>query len=149
MIVKIKKLSELAVIPSYGKPGDAGMDLTCTSVELDANGNYVYRTGLAIEIPKGFVGLLFPRSSNANKSLMLTNSVGVADSGYRGEIMFKYKPNYQFFLTEVDKRHDKIYNVGDRVGQLIIMPHPTIEWEVVEELSDSDRGTGGYGSTGI
>ena len=89
MIVKIKKLSELAVIPAYGKPGDAGMDLTCTSVELDANGNYVYRTGLAIEIPKGFVGLLFPRSSNANKSLMLTNSVGVIDSGYRGEIMFK------------------------------------------------------------
>ena len=131
MIVKIKKLSELAVIPAYGKPGDAGLDLTCTSVELDANGNYVYRTGLAIEIPKGFVGLLFPRSSNANKSLMLTNSVGVIDSGYRGEIMFKYKPNYQFFLTEVDKRHDKIYNVGDRVGQLIIMPYPEVVWKPV------------------
>jgi dUTP pyrophosphatase len=149
MIVKIKKLSELAVIPAYGKPGDAGMDLTCTSVELDANGNYVYRTGLAIEIPKGFVGLLFPRSSNANKSLMLTNSVGVIDSGYRGEIMFKYKPNYQFFLTEVDKRHDKIYNVGDRVGQLIIMPYPEVVWNVVDELLESERGDGGFGSTGF
>ena len=149
MIVKIKKLSELAVIPAYGKPGDAGMDLTCTSVELDANGNYVYRTGLAIEIPKGFVGLLFPRSSNANKSLMLTNSVGVIDSGYRGEIMFKYKPNYQFFLTEVDKRHDKIYNVGDRVGQLIIMPYPEVVWNVVDDLLESERGDGGFGSTGF
>ena len=149
MIVKIKKLSELAVIPAYGKPGDAGLDLTCTSVELDANGNYVYRTGLAIEIPKGFVGLLFPRSSNANKSLMLTNSVGVIDSGYRGEIMFKYKPNYQFFLTEVDKRHDKIYNVGDRVGQLIIMPYPEVVWNVVDELLESERGDGGFGSTGF
>jgi dUTP pyrophosphatase len=125
------------------------MDLTCTSVELDANGNYVYRTGLAIEIPKGFVGLLFPRSSNANKSLMLTNSVGVIDSGYRGEIMFKYKPNYQFFLTEVDKRHDKIYNVGDRVGQLIIMPYPEVVWNVVDELLESERGDGGFGSTGF
>jgi dUTP pyrophosphatase len=149
MIVKIKKLSELAEIPAYGKPGDAGMDLTCTSIELDANGNYVYRTGLAIEIPKGFVGLLFPRSSNANKSLMLTNSVGVIDSGYRGEIMFKYKPNYQFFLTEVDKRHDKIYNVGDRVGQLIIMPYPEVVWNVVDELLESERGDGGFGSTGF
>ncbi len=142
-------MSELAVIPAYGKPGDAGMDLTCTSIELDANGNYVYRTGLAIEIPKGFVGLLFPRSSNANKSLMLTNSVGVIDSGYRGEIMFKYKPNYQFFLTEVDKRHDKIYNVGDRVGQLIIMPYPEVVWNVVDELLESERGDGGFGSTGF
>jgi len=149
MIVKIKKLSEIAVTPAYGKTGDAGMDLTCTSVELDANGNYVYRTGLAIEIPEGFVGLLFPRSSNANKSLMLTNSVGVVDSGYRGEIMFKYKPNYQFFLTEVDKRHDKIYNVGDRVGQLIIMPYPEVVWSVVDELLESDRGDGGFGSTGV
>ena len=137
------------MIPAYGKPGDAGLDLTCTSVELDANGNYVYRTGLAIEIPKGFVGLLFPRSSNANKSLMLTNSVGVIDSGYRGEIMFKYKPNYQFFLTEVDKRHDKIYNVGDRVGQLIIMPYPEVVWNVVDELLESERGDGGFGSTGF
>ena len=149
MIVKIKKLIETAVIPAYGKPGDAGMDLTCTSVELDANGNYVYKTGLAIEIPEGFMGLLFPRSSNANKSLMLTNSVGILDSGYRGEIMFKYKPNYQYFLQSDEVKNQKIYLVGERVGQLIIMPYPEVEWKVVEELSDSERGTGGYGSTGL
>lgn len=80
MIVKIKKLNEFAEIPKYSKPGDAGMDLTCTDVSLDSSGNYVYKTGLSVEIPEGFMGLIFPRSSNANKSLMLTNSVGVIDS---------------------------------------------------------------------
>jgi dUTP pyrophosphatase len=125
------------------------MDLTCTEALLDASGCYVYKTGLAVEIPEGFMGLLFPRSSNAKKSLMLTNSVGVIDSGYRGEIMFKYKPNYQYFLQSEEIKNEQIYLKGERVGQLIIMPYPEVEWEVVDELSDSDRGAGGYGSTGI
>jgi dUTP pyrophosphatase len=149
MIVKIKKLNELAVIPSYSKPGDAGMDLTCTDVSLDSSGNYVYKTGLSVEIPEGFMGLIFPRSSNAKKSLMLTNSVGVIDSGYRGEIMLKYKPDYQYFLQSDEVKNQKIYLVGDRVGQLVIMPYPEVDWEVVDELSDSERGEGGYGSTGF
>jgi len=149
MIVKIKKLNELAVIPSYSKPGDAGMDLTCTDVSLDSSGNYVYKTGLSVEIPEGFMGLIFPRSSNAKKSLMLTNSVGVIDSGYRGEIMLKYKPDYQYFLQSDEVKNQKIYLVGDRVGQLIIMPYPEVDWKVVDELSDSERGEGGYGSTGF
>jgi dUTP pyrophosphatase len=148
MIVKIKRLNEKAVIPSYSKPGDTGMDLTCTEVDLDAQGNYVYKTGLAVEIPEGFMGLLFPRSSNANKSLALTNSVGVIDSGYRGEIMFKYKPNYQYFLKNEEQKNDAIYHVGDRVGQLIIMPYPEVEWKEVNELSETERGAGGYGSSG-
>jgi dUTP pyrophosphatase len=149
MIVKIKKLNELAVIPSYGKPGDAGMDLTCTEALLDASGCYVYKTGLAVEIPEGFFGLLVPRSSVAKKSLILTNHAGILDSGYRGEIMFKYKPNYQYFLQSEEIKNEQIYLKGERVGQLIIMPYPEVEWEVVDELSDSDRGAGGYGSTGI
>jgi len=149
MIVKIKKLNEFAEIPKYSKPGDAGMDLTCTEVELDASGCYVYKTGLAIEIPEGFMGLIFPRSSNAKKSLMLTNSVGVIDSGYRGEIMLKYKPDYQYFLQSDEVKNQKIYLVGDRVGQLIIMPYPQVDWKVVDKLSDSERGEGGYGSTGF
>ena len=92
MQVKVKKLSENAVVPMYGKPGDAGQDLVCVSRHFDADGNAVYGTGLAFEIPEGYVGLIFPRSSNAKKDLMLTNSVGVVDSGYRGEVMFKFKP---------------------------------------------------------
>jgi dUTP pyrophosphatase len=148
MLVKIKKLNEFAELPAYSKPGDAGMDLTCTEVELDASGCYVYKTGLAIEIPEGFMGLIFPRSSNAKKSLMLTNSVGVIDSGYRGEIMLKFKPNYQYFLQSEEVKNQQLYLLGERVGQLIILPHPPIEWKVVDELSDSKRGTGSYGSTG-
>jgi dUTP pyrophosphatase len=99
----------------------------------------VYGTGLAFEIPQGYVGLVFPRSSNAKKDLWLTNSVGVIDSGYRGEVMFKYRPvSYK----------EREYAVGERVGQLIIMPYPHIEFEEVNTLSESERSTGGYGSSG-
>lgn len=139
MKVKIKKLVESAIIPSYAKEGDAGMDLTATSVWRDDDGNICYGTGLAFEIPNGYVGLLFPRSSNAKKDLILTNSVGVIDSGYRGQITFKFKSCLGT---------DNIYNLGDRIGQIIIMPYPNIEFEEVEELTETERGIGGYGSTG-
>jgi len=144
MKVKIKKLHENAVVPSYAKPGDAGMDLTAISRTSDDNNNVVYGTGLAVEIPEGYVGLIFPRSSNAKTDLYLTNHVGVIDSGYRGEIMFKFRKsdctkNYQ---------EARLYEIGDRVGQLIIIPYPAIEFEEVEDLSSSDRGTGGFGSSG-
>ena len=140
MVVKIKKLVEKAVIPAYSKKGDAGLDLTATSVTLDDYNNVVYGTGLAVEIPEGFVGLLFPRSSNAKTNLYLTNHVGVIDSSYRGEIMLKYKC--------IESFGKNTYQVGDRVGQIIILPYPSIEFKEVEELSVTERGTGGYGSTG-
>jgi dUTP pyrophosphatase len=141
MIVKIKKLHKNAVIPAYAKPGDAGLDLTATSVVTDEYGNVVYGTGLAIEIPYGYAGLLFPRSSNSKTDLYLTNHVGVVDSGYRGEIMFKYRP----YNGLVDS---KVYSVGERVGQIVILPYPSVSFEEVEQLSDTERGEGGYGSTG-
>ena len=141
MEVKIKKLVETAVTPKYAMIGDAGMDLTATSKWYDDDNNVCYGTGIAMEIPKGYVGLVFPRSSNAKQDLILSNSVGVIDSGYRGEITFKFKL--------VDDRHlAKDYNVGDRVGQIIIMPYPKIEFVEVSELSETDRGNGGYGSSG-
>lgn len=142
MEVKIKKLSENAVIPTYAKSGDAGMDLVATSKTFDDDNNIVYGTGLAFEIPKGYVGLVFPRSSNAKKRLILSNSVGVIDSGYRGEVMLKYKELYREFLS-------KEYNIGDRIGQIIILPYPQIEFNEVDELSTTERGNGGYGSTGV
>lgn len=152
--VKIKRLSPNAVIPTYAKDGDAGQDLTAISRVYDNDGNVVYGTGLAFEIPKGYVGLLFPRSSNAKQDLILSNSVGVLDSGYRGEVLFKFKPSGRFFTKlmnlikfPVSGRH-KSYEVGDRIGQIIILPIPLVQFEEVEELSDSERGTGGYGSTG-
>ena len=142
MVVKIKKLVENAVIPKYSKPGDAGLDLTAVSKEFDNNGNIVYGTGLAVEIPKGFVGLLFPRSSNSKTDLYLTNHVGVVDSGYRGEIMFKFRPVNGAILGS------NAYQVMDRVGQLVIIPYPSIEFQEVEELSTTERGATGYGSSG-
>lgn len=141
MQVKIKKLHVDAVIPAYSKPGDAGMDLTAVSATQDQYGNVVYGTGLAVEIPEGYVGLIFPRSSNSKTDLYLTNHVGVVDSGYRGEIMFKFRPVNGLLNA-------KVFQVGERVGQLIILPYPTIMFEETEELSDSDRGAGGFGSTG-
>ena len=140
MKVNIKKLHEDAVIPSYSKPGDAGLDLTATWVKWDDRGNVIYGTGLAIEIPEGYVGLIFPRSSNANKDLYLTNHVGVIDSGYRGEIMFKFRRTISF--------NPAVYNPGDRVGQIIIIPYPQIEFVEADELSSTERGAGGFGSSG-
>ena len=143
--VNIKKLSDNGVIPTYAKDGDAGMDLTATSKSYDDHGNVCYGTSLAFEIPKGFVGLLFPRSSNTKKDLILGNSVGVLDSGYRGEVVFKFR---ELLPSERDIEFGaREYEVGDRIGQIIIMPHPQIMFNVVDELSSSDRGIGGFGST--
>jgi dUTP pyrophosphatase len=148
MKVRIKKLNENAVIPKYAKPGDAGMDLTATEIQYTSE--YVsYKTGLAFEIPEGYVGLLFPRSSNSKKSLLLTNSVGVVDSGYRGEIEFRFKlvGNGTLHKHNFDIG-SQVYNIGDKVGQIIILPYPTIEFEEVEDLSSTERGSGGFGSSG-
>jgi dUTP pyrophosphatase len=115
MKVKVKKISKGAVLPFYATEGAAGMDLTATSKEYDRKGCVVYGTGLAFEIPEGYVGLLFPRSSNAKKNLLLTNSVGVLDSDYRGEVFFKFK--------RADNGYDgDQYEVGDAIGQIIIVP---------------------------
>lgn len=172
MEVKIKKLDKNAIIPKYAKNGDAGMDLTAVGYYYDADGCIVYKTGLAIEIPEGFVGLVFPRSSVSKKDVFLTNGVGVIDSGYRGEILAKFKP-VAFFepndYTEFDDDKFKScadvhlpqsedeevyenaikYNIGERIAQLIIIPYPKIEFKEVEELTKTERGDGGYGSSGL
>lgn len=160
MKVRIKKLKEGVLTPSYAKNGDAALDLTATSFNLDDKGNAVYGTSLAFEIPEGFVGLLFPRSSICNKNQILSCSVGVLDSGYRGEITFKFKPS-EVYLNNLktpnlyrnkDNKSDilgeTMYAVGDRIGQILIIPYPKIEFKEVEELSDSERGSGSYGSSG-
>lgn len=141
MEVKIKKLDERAVIPTYAKPCDAGMDLTVISCEYDPVKGWIYHTGLAFEVPKGHVMLLFPRSSNCKTQAYLTNSVGVIDSGYRGEVMFVYKN-----INPFDRNPP--YTAGNRIGQAIIIPYPHIDFVEVDELSESERGEGGYGSTG-
>lgn len=144
MQLKFKKLSEKAVLPVRAHKTDAGMDLTATSITTQINEcgqlMLVYHTDLAVEIPEGYVGLLFPRSSVYKKSLAQTNSVGVIDAGYRGEIMAVFKTT-----TDVVPA---VYKEGERFAQLVIVPIPEIEIVEAEELSESDRGENGYGSTG-
>ena len=142
MKVRIKRLYEDAKLPTKAHDDDAGFDLYAHSKTYDDEGNVVYGVGVAFEIPKGYVGLLFPRSSNAKKDLLLSNSVGVLDSGYRGEFLFKFKP------TVFDYKHLRDYSIGDRIGQIIIMPYPKVEFVEVDELSETERGVGGYGSSG-
>lgn len=138
--VNFKSLDPKAVLPKYAKLGDAGLDLTAVSKEWDEEkGLLKFGFGLAVEIPDGYVGLIFPRSSICKTPLMLKNAVGVIDSGYRGEIK-------AFF--DSGGRPRKNYEVGDKIAQMIIIPIPYIEPEWTDELSSTDRGEGGFGSSG-
>lgn len=168
MRIKIQRLNDLAVLPKYAHASDAGMDLVATSKSYDEYGNVVYGFGIAVEIPEGYVGLVFPRSSNCKHALTLSNSVGVIDSGYRGEVMAKFSHNlfllrHKYWWQRLRSHFNGLdvrdtfgvkslryreYEIGERVAQLIVLPYPKVEWEVVDKLSASDRGKGGYGSTG-
>jgi len=141
VLVKVKKLDPNAVIPSYSKVGDAGMDLTITKEIENTSFSVSYGFGIAMEIPKGYVGLVFPRSSVRNQDLILSNCVGVIDSGYRGELQATFKKTQGLDSIK--------YKVGERGAQIIILPYPTIYMTEVPELSDTERGSGGFGSTGL
>lgn len=155
--VNFKKIVPEATEPKRVHNNDAGFDMTCVSIkETD---KYVeYGTGIALEIPDGYAGFLYPRSSVTKKDLMLKNSVGIIDAGYRGEISFRFYKNIvkdtkiplnvkgsilgYIFPSERDQ-----YNIGEKIGQLIIQKIPEVTFIQVNEISDSERGTGGYGST--
>lgn len=175
MKVKIKKLHPDAVIPKYAKHGDAGMDLVAVDLDISDDGILTYDTGLQFEIPEGYFGLITLRSSVYKTDLMLTNHVGIIDSGYRGNVSFKFCLSQQIvqFASEHPGFHQNllngkalfypdfksaylsmphscdVYKIGDRIGQIIILPYPQIEFqEVYNDLSETERGSGGYGSTG-
>jgi dUTP pyrophosphatase len=137
MKVNIKRLHENATIPFYAKESDAGMDLVITDIKGETEWDISYGFGISMEIPDGFMGLVFPRSSIRKTDLILSNSVGVIDAGYRGEIQATFK-----------KTGGAVYKIGDRGAQLIIIPHPIVEWNEVNELNNTERGEGGFGSTG-
>lgn len=126
-------------MPTRAYEGDAGLDLTAVTVRYNGEDDaWVADTHLAFEIPEGHVGLLFPRSSIASKDMVLSNAVGVLDSGYRGSIKFKFK---------TIRREDLKYQAGDKIGQLVVLPIPQVEVEEVAELSETERGTKGFGSS--
>ena len=140
MQIKFKKLIPAAKAPKQGTPGRAGFDLTAITREYDENNQvWEYSTGIAVEIPKGFVGLIFPRSSVFRTGVILSNCCGVIDSDYRGDVKVKF---YSLWELQVP------YQIGERVCQLVIVPTPEVEYIQSEELSPTSRGTGGYGSTG-
>lgn len=168
MEVKFKKLSDKAVIPTKAHPTDAGFDMVATGI--NETENYLeYKTDIAIQLPKGYCALLFPRSSNSKKDLLLANSVGLVDEGYIGEIRFRFKRILMPVLVDtmiapptgdvlkdaqntrkvpgLAYRDDFIYKEGDKIGQLVIMPIPEITLVETDELTETDRGEGGFGST--
>jgi dUTP pyrophosphatase len=143
--VNVKKLNPQALIPRYAKPGDAGMDLYAVDIKehFDSFRNEVTKvivdSGLAFEIPEGYVGLVFPRSSVQTTGLRLSNCVGVIDSGYRGSV------KAVFDLTDPTLAY---YEKGDRFAQMIIIPYPQVAFIEKDTLSETERGDGGFGSTG-
>lgn len=139
MKVKFKKLHKDAVSPKFAHKTDAGADLTATSMDFSRDRQVVYGTGLCVEIPEGMVGLLFPRSSVRNQDLIMSNCVGVIDAGYLGEIMVTFN---------LKNPWADIYKVGDRIAQLVIVPVPLVQFVEVDQLSETERNTSGYGSTG-
>lgn len=140
--MKLKvKLTDGAPLPKHAKEGDAGLDLTSReTVEIAPQGTVMVGTGVACEIPKGYVGLVFPRSGMASKrGVNLANNVGVVDSGYRGEIK----------LPLYNAGHDvAVVESGERCAQLVVMPFMVCECVEVESLSETERGEGGFGSSG-
>lgn len=154
--LKIKKLHPDAVIPKYSKFGDAGLDFTAIDNGTDVwpkdepHKAYFYReysTGIAVEIPYGYVGLCFPRSSQSTTGLMLANAVGCVDAGFRGEVKGRFKIDSTLSVLSGAKGV-KAYVKGDRIFQMVILKLPDVDVQEVQELSPSERGTSGWGSSG-
>lgn len=141
--IAVKKLNEKAVLPTYGSAYAAGADLyACeeTPVTIAPSETKLIHTGLALEIPEGFAGLIYARSGLASKrGLAPANKVGVVDADYRGEVMVALH-NHSNIPQTVD--------VGERIAQLVVAPFLKAEYEETDELSDTVRGSGGFGSTG-
>ena len=144
MIIRFKKVHENAKAPVHGSDWAAGWDLSACATDWDdVNKVLVYHTGIAVEIPRGYVGLLFPRSSIYKKTLTQTNAVGVIDADYRGEVLVKFALRYH---SEIES--PRLYDLGERIVQLVIVPVPEVAWLESETLSETARGEKGYGSTG-
>lgn len=181
--IKIKKLSENAVIPKYAIDGDVGMDLTAIDVEYDEEKDmYIYHTGISIESPKHYGVLIFPRSSNRNTDAYICNHVPVIDTAvYRGEIMICFKNRDSLDQIALKEEMDELltsltvyrepsdaveeaykayykakedpmkyapYKVGDRICQMVLIPYPNVLFKETDELSKTERGEKGFGSTG-
>lgn len=170
--VKVKKLSKTAVLPTRATDGAAGYDLYADTTgplvdykdwapdKLSYTEKKVYMlyegltvvvpTGIAIAIPKGYVGLVYPRSGRATKNgLRLANSVGVIDSDYRGEVKVALHLDPQFNGHGKFKRTEFVVEPGERIAQIVFKKYEEADWLLVDELDETERGSGGFGSTGV
>ena len=139
--MRFKKLTTTAITPTRGTPGAAGLDLySGTECLVVSYKTEMVGTGVAVEIPEGYVGLLFLRSSIGKMGVALANGVGVIDSDYRGEV--------QLCLTYAHDMGGHHIRQGERIAQLVVIPAPTFDLIEVDELPETQRGTGGFGSTG-
>ena len=143
MVIKLKKLSPEATLPTYGSASAAGADLyalTEGDITIGSGETQLIQTGIAIELPEGYAGLIYPRSGLATKrGLAPANKVGVVDPDYRGEVMVALH-NHSSQPQTVSR--------GERIAQLVVTPFLRVDFQVAEELSDTVRGEGGFGSTG-
>ena len=145
MKIQIKKTNPEAKVPKQANAEDACFDLYACDMEITER--YIqYDTGVGFNIPKDHVGLVFPRSSCSNYDLVLANCVGVIDHGYQDSIKFRFKTKP---ITAMgNKFPPKVYGVGDRIGQIMVIPRPKLELELVDEFDSEDRG-GGFGSSDL
>lgn len=141
MEIRIKKLNEKAIVPTSGSPYSAGYDIySLEDHEIEAGKTVLAKTGLALEIPEGYFGAVYARSGLASKKgLRPANCVGVIDSDYRGELIVA--------LHNDSEKTQKVVQ-GDRIAQLVITPYLSVEFKETEELSETKRQSGGFGSTG-
>ena len=144
MKVNFKKLDVNAKVPTYGSPLCAGADLYALTngetITFLPGETKIIHTGIALEIPEGYAGLIYARSGIANKrGLAPSNKVGVVDADYRGEIMVSLH-NHSTLVQEISD--------GERIAQMVIAPFLSVEYTEVDELSSTERGVGGFGSTG-
>lgn len=141
--VKVFREDDTVELPTYGKDGDACIDVYVHSIETKSDGRIVYHTGLHFRLPEDYEMEIRPRSSNTKTHAVMQNAPGTLDEGYTGELMIVHR--------RMDKYDDPEYQVGDRVAQILIRHRERIIWQEVttqEELGTTERGAGGFGSTG-
>lgn len=143
MELPFKRLDPEAPLPSYAHPGDAGLDLSAgEDAEVKPGERALIRTGLAVAIPEGHAGLVLPRSGLASRQgLTLANAPGLIDAGYRGEVTIA--------VVNLDRDEPVIIRKGDRIAQLLVVPFAAVQPMAVEELPETSRGEGGFGSSGV
>lgn len=141
--INFVKTAPEAITPSRGRKGDAGYDLSSLEdVVLQPFERKLIRTGISIELPPQYAALIIPRSGNAiNKGLSLVNTPGLIDSNYRGEL--------KVIAIDLDPKEPIVIKQGDRIAQLVVIKVEDVRFDQVDELSDTERGSGGFGSSGV